>query len=243
MTKQSSQAKIGIIGAMKVEVKDLISGMTNKKKTRIARMDFYEGCLEGVHVVVVQSGIAKVHMAVCAQILIDRFGVTHLINTGVAGSLNKNVGIEDVVISTELVHHDLDATPVGFKLGEVPGCPIYFSANKKLTKFFARVITNVAQTISPQTTVHQGRIASGERFVAEAADKRRIVKLYDALATEMEGAALAQVAWLNRIPFVVLRSISDNANEDSPLDYPTFEKRAARLMATCIREALKEWHD
>lgn len=79
--------------------------------------------------------------------------------------------------------------------------------------------------------------------MAEAADKRRIVKHFNALATEMEGAALAQVAWLNRIPFVVLRSISDNANADSPMDYPTFEKRAAKLMATCIREALKEWND
>ncbi len=243
MPKSSSKTKIGIIGAMKVEVKDLISAMANKKKTRIARMDFYEGRIEGVRVVVVQSGIAKVHMAVCAQILIDRFGVTHLINTGVAGSLNKNVNIEDVVVSTELVHHDLDATPVGFELGEVPGCPVYFPSHKKLTKFFMRVIGDVAQTISPQTTVHQGRIASGERFVAEAADKRRIVKHFDALATEMEGASLAQVAWLNRIPFVVLRSISDNANEESPLDYPTFEKRAAKLMATCIREALKEWND
>lgn len=243
MPKTSSKTKVGIIGAMKVEVKDLISAMANKKKTRIARMDFYEGRIEGVCVVVVQSGIAKVNMAVCAQILIDRFGVTHLINTGVAGSLNNSVRIEDVVVSTELVHHDLDATPVGFALGEVPGCPPYYPANKKLAKFFSRVITNAARTISPQTTVHRGRIASGERFVAEAADKRRIVKHFNALATEMEGAALAQVAWLNCIPFVVLRSISDNANADSPMDYPTFEKRAAKLMATCIREALKEWND
>lgn len=235
--------KIGIIGAMKVEVDDLLKAMPEKTKTTIAKMDFYEGAISGVPVVVVQSGIAKVHMASCAQILIDLFDVTHLMNTGVAGSLSPEVKIEDVVVSTEVVHHDLDGTPVGFKLGEVPGCPIYFKADEKLSKFFSEVIKEVATDVSPDTTVHFGRIASGERFVAEKADKDRIVSLFDAKATEMEGAALAQVAWMNDIPFVVVRSISDNANEDSPMDYPTFEKRAASLMARCIVTALKEWKD
>lgn len=240
---QEKPTKIGIIGAMKVEVDDLIGAMDTKAKTTIAKMDFYEGTIHGIPVVVVQSGIAKVHMAACAQILIDRFNVTHLMNTGVAGSTVPEVKIEDVVVSTEVVHHDLDATPVGFKLGEVPGCPIYFPADKRLSQFFSEVIKKVAADTSPQTTVHFGRVASGERFVAEKTDKDRIANLFDAKATEMEGAALAQVAWMNDVPFVVVRSISDNANEDSPLDYPTFEKRAASLMARCIAVALKEWKD
>lgn len=226
--------KIGIIGAMDNEVRDLVAHMEVDKVTSRAHLDFHEGTIEGVDAVVVKSGIGKVSMAACAQQLVDLFGVDCLVNTGVAGALDDRIEVGDVVVSTQVVHHDMDVTPLGYPLGQIPGYPTYFDADPALVSDFVEAVAEVA----PDLTVFCGTVASGERFVADPVDRARIHKTFDGLCSEMEGAALAQVAWLNDVPFVVLRSMSDKANGEGAESYQEFEDEAASVMAHALMAAL-----
>lgn len=226
--------KIGIIGAMDNEVRDLVAHMEDDKVTSRAHLDFHEGTIEGVDVVVVKSGIGKVSMAACAQQLVDLFGVDRLVNTGVAGALDDRIEVGDVVVSRQVVHHDMDVTPLGYPLGQIPGYPTYFEADPALVSDFVEAVAEVA----PDLTVFCGTVASGERFVADPDDRARIHETFEGLCSEMEGAALAQVAWLNDVPFVVLRSMSDKANGEGAESYQEFEDEAASVMAHALMAAL-----
>lgn len=226
--------KIGIIGAMESEVEDLVSAIHYDRVEGIARMTFHEGVLEGVPVVVVQCGVGKVSAAVCAQILCDRFGVTHLVNTGVAGSLDDAIEVGDVVISTDAIHHDMDVTNLGYEPGQVPGYPTVFAASTELRHHFAKV----CRTVAPEVHVFEGRVASGERFVSTPQDRAQVHGLTGALCSEMEGAAVAQVAWLNNVPYIILRAMSDKADGSGAEDYATFETQAASRMAKLLLAAL-----
>ena len=219
--------KLGIIGAMQVEVEILLAGMENKEEKNIAGSAFYEGTLEGLPCVVVQCGVGKVNAAICAQILCSCYGVTHLVNTGIAGSLCADLDIGDLLVSSDAMYHDFDCVNFGYPFGRVPGMDtVAFPADKTMMDYaFA-----AAEAVNPGHT-KIGRVASGDQFVAEKALKEKIIANTRGLCTEMEGAAIAQTAYRNHLPFVILRAISDKADDSAEMDYPTFERIAAHRCA------------
>ena len=219
--------KLGIIGAMTVEVELLKKKMENLTVTSHAGMEFYDGQLEGLNTVVVQCGVGKVNAAMCAQILCSVFGVTHLVNTGIAGSLCADLDIGDLVVSKDAMYHDFDCVHFGYEMGRVPGMDtVAFPADERLIRYALAA----AEEVNPGHA-RIGRVASGDLFVAEKAAKSRIIEKTGAVCTEMEGAAIAQTAYRNKVPFVILRAISDKADDSAQMDYPTFETQAAHRCA------------
>ena len=206
---------IGIIGAMEEEVKALADMMSGVETATVAGMVFKKGQFKGKDVVVVRSGIGKVNAAVCTQILADRYNVDCVINTGVAGSLKNEINIGDIVISSDAIQHDMDATGFGYKMGVIPRMPVsVFAADRKLIDA-ARAACSEAV---PEIGVFEGRVVSGDQFITDKDTKKRLVETFAAYCTEMEGAAIAQAAYLNSIPFLIIRAISDKA-DDSCLLY------------------------
>ncbi len=228
--------KLGIIGAMQVEVEILLGEMENKKETAIAGMTFYEGKLEGLDTVVVQCGVGKVNAAMCAQVLCSCFGVTHLVNTGIAGSLCAELDIGDLVVSRDAMYHDFDCVNFGYPFGRVPGMDtISFPADP----YMMDMAFAAAEAVNPGHT-KLGRVASGDQFVADKSLKERIIANTQGLCTEMEGAAIAQTAYRNNLPFVILRAISDKADDSAEMDYPTFERIAAHRCAQVAKNLAKQ---
>ena len=227
--------KLGIIGAMELEVETLLAQMENKSAEVVAGSTFYEGQLSGLDVVVVQCGIGKVNAALCVQILCTKFGITHVVNTGIAGSLCAELDIGDLVVSRDAMYHDFDCVHFGYPYGKVPGMDVVsFPANETMIK----LAFDAANDIHPgHVTV--GRVASGDQFVAEQTLKNKIISNTQALCTEMEGAAIAQTAYRNGIPFVILRAISDKADNSAEMDYPTFERIAAHRCAAVTMKMAK----
>lgn len=216
--------KVGIIGAMEVEVETLKKDMTVNKVGTKAGMEFFDGVLNGMPVVVVRSGICKVNAAVCTQILIDDFGVDGVINTGVGGSLNADINIGDIVISTDVIHHDVNATEFGYALGQIPQMKVFsFPADEK----FAEMAKAACNRVNPEIKVWRGRVCSGDQFVSSQEQKTAIIENFHGYTTEMEGAGIAQAAYLNNVPFIIVRAISDKADNSAYVDYATFEKEAA----------------
>lgn len=227
---------IGIIGAMEEEVAILKEKMEDVRIIKKASMDFYEGTLAGRKAVVVRSGIGKVNAGICAQILADVFSVDAIINTGIAGSLNKNINIGDIVLSTDVVQHDMDATGFGYRKGQIPQMPVFFfNADDNLR----RLAAEVCKEVNPDIQVFEGRIASGDQFVCDQGVKDNIVKEFSAYAVEMEGAAIGQAAALNGIPFLIIRAISDKADNSANMDYPAFEKLAIEHSVRLTQGMLK----
>ena len=228
--------KLGIIGAMEEEVETLLQLMEEKQETKKAGSIFYDGILEGLPVTVVQCGVGKVNAAMCTQILCDCFGVTHLVNTGIAGSLCADLDIGDLVVSQDAMYHDVDAVAFGYPMGKVPGMDVTsFPADDMLLGYaFA-----AAEAVNPGHT-KIGRVASGDQFVASKEVKQRIIDLTQGLCTEMEGAAIAQTAYRNKLPFVILRAISDKADDSAEMDYPSFEGIAAHRCAAVTQALAKQ---
>ena len=229
--------KLGIIGAMDVEVATLKEIMTAKVERTIAGAVYCEGRLEGLPAVVVQCGVGKVNAALCVQALCDCFGVTHIVNTGVAGSLDARLDIGDFVISREAMYHDFNCSTLNpdYAVGQVPGLPVKaFPADGMLTE----LAFSAAESICPGHA-HIGMVASGDQFVCHNEHKKTIIENTGALCTEMEGAAIAHAAWRNGIPFVVIRAISDKADDSAEMDYPTFETIAAKRCAEVTRQMAK----
>lgn len=226
---------IGIIGAMEQEVAQLKDAMLIEETVEQAAMSFCRGSLCGKDVVIVQSGIGKVNAGICAQILVDRFAVDVLINTGVAGALDERLNIGDMVISTDAVQHDMDVTMMGYKKGQIPGMDVLaFAADAELVK--KAVLAN--EEANPDIATFAGRVASGDQFIAENNVKDRIISLFGAMCTEMEGAAIAQAAYLNQVSYVIIRAISDKADNSATMDYPTFEKQAIAHSVRLVQNLL-----
>lgn len=217
--------KLGIIGAMDIEIQTLKEKIENLTVTEKTGTEYYEGTLQGLPVVLVKCGIGKVNAAIGAQILCDLFGVTHIVNTGIAGSLCAQQDIGDMVISSDVWHHDFDCVAFGYPMCKIPGMPQSFAADEKLIA----LAKNAAQQTG--SNVRIGRVASGDQFVADPKLKEQIISRTQALCTEMEGAAIAQTAYRNGIPFVILRCISDKADNSAEMDYPSFEAMAAQRCA------------
>ena len=225
--------KLGIIGAMEIEVAILKSKLENAAVTKVGPMEFFEGKLAGCDVVIVMCGVGKVHAAMCTQVLCSRFGVNAIVNTGVAGSLDAELDICDVLVSTDAIQHDMDVTHLGYDVGKVPGLDVQaFPADEKLIRY----AFEASEAIRPGHT-KMGRVATGDQFVNSKALKEQIIENTGAKCTEMEGGAIAQVAYVNQVPFVILRAISDKADDSADMDYPTFEKLAAANCAA-VTEAL-----
>ncbi len=227
-------SKIGIIGAMELEVEQLKSKLALNRVVKKANMEFYEGVLNGADVVIVKSGIGKVNAGICVQILADEFGITHVINTGVAGSLNASLDIGDIVVSSDALYHDMDATGFGYALGEVPQMGVKeFVADKRMVEF----AVESCKKVNPDINVISGEVVSGDQFISSREVKDRIVTNFPkACCTEMEGAAIAHGAYLNNIPFIVIRAISDKADDSAQMDYPTFEREAAKHSAKLVED-------
>lgn len=220
--------KIGIIGAMELEVETLKAAMDITNTLTQAGMEFYEGTLHQAPVVVVRSGIGKVNAALCVQILADVFKVTHIINTGVAGSLNTDLNIGDIVLSKDVLHHDVDATIFGYPPGEVPQLGIReFPGDENML----RLAKASCKEINPDLQVVVGRIVSGDQFISSKDVKQRLIATFRGDCAEMEGAAIAHASYLNKIPFIIIRAISDKADDSAKMDYPTFERQAAHHCA------------
>ena len=214
---------IGIIGAMEEEVAQLKEHMQVEEIFTKASMDFYRGTLNGKDVVVVRSGIGKVNAGICTQILADVFQVDAIINTGIAGSLQAEINIGDLVISSDALQHDMDAREFGYARGQIPRMDtLSFPADEKLIK----AAEASCRKVNPEISTFVGRVVTGDQFIASRAVKDEIKSWSEGLCTEMEGAAIAQVAYLNEIPFVILRAISDKADDSATMDYPTFERQA-----------------
>lgn len=227
--------KLGIIGAMDVEVATLKEIMENKIETKIAGSIYCDGILEGLPAVVAQCGVGKVNAAMCAQVLCSQFHVTHLVNTGIAGSLDAKLDIGDFVISSDAIYHDMDVTNWDYPIGQVPGMDICaFPADAVMMELAYRVAND-----AHPGHVHMGRIASGDQFIRTKEQKNKIIADTQAACAEMEGAAIAHTAYRNGIPFVVIRAISDKADDSAEMDYPTFEAMAARRCAQVTRELAK----
>ncbi len=219
--------KLGIIGAMDIEVTALKEKMKNTAISAVAGMEIYEGTLEDLPVAVVKCGVGKVNAAMCAQILISCFDVTHLVNTGIAGSLDSKLDIGDLLVSRDVMQHDFDCCHFGYAPGQVPGLDVVaFPADADMLT----LAVVAAESVYPGH-VKIGRVASGDQFVCSKEKKENIIAVTGAMCTEMEGAAIAQTAYRNAVPFVILRAISDKADDSAEMDYPTFEKLAARRCA------------
>lgn len=230
-------AKIGIIGAMEVEVDYLKGRLEQATSQVIAGMEFVEGAFEGVPAVVVFCSVGKVNAGICVQILVDRFNVTSVINTGVAGSLDAVINIGDLVVSTDAVHHDMDVCNLGYKPGQVPGFEtIFFPADD----YLRMVVRQAAAEAAPDISVFDGRVASGDQFVRTNEEKQRIINTFAARCCEMEGAAIAHACFLNHIPFVIVRAISDKADGSDSELYPVFEEKAARHCAAIVECAVQK---
>ena len=228
--------KLGIIGAMDVEVATLKNIMENKTERSVAGSIYCEGTLEGIPAVVVQCGVGKVNAAMCAQVLCSCFDVTCLVNTGIAGSLSPVLDIGDFVISKDAIYHDMDVTNWNYPIGQVPGMDVCaFPADDALLKLAYKV----ADEAHPGH-VHIGRVASGDQFIRTKEQKNKIITDTAAVCAEMEGAAIAHTAYRNKIPFVVIRAISDKADDSAEMDYPTFEAMAAKRCAEVTRQLAKE---
>lgn len=224
-------AKIGIIGAMELEVEQLKKEMAVKSVVTKAGMDFFEGTLDDVPVVVVRSGIGKVNAALCVQILADVFQVSHVINTGVAGSLNAKLDIGDILISRDALHHDMDTTIFGYQPGEVPQMGFReFRADERMME----LAREACEKVNPDIRVMFGRVVSGDQFISSKEVKERLIALFQGDCAEMEGASIAHGAYLNGLPFVIIRAISDKADDSAEMDYPTFERRAADHCARLV---------
>ena len=203
--------KIGIIGAMDLEIEKLTKEeMKSEKTVTKAGMVFHVGRLGNTEAVIVKSGVGKVNAAICAQILIDCFDITHLINTGIAGSLCSDINVGDIVISTDAVYHDMDVTAFGYEPGVIPqmGTP------------------NGLKSFPADPLLRQAAV--------DSIREDRIVKTFHPLCTEMEGTAIAHAAYLNSIPFVILRAISDKADEEATVTYEEFEHQAAENCAKLV---------
>ena len=229
--------KIGIIGAMSVEIDTLKKKMSEINVHEYTSMTFFDGTLEGLPVVLVVCGVGKVNAAICVQVLCDRFGVTHIVNTGVAGSLSAQLDIGDLVVSTKAMYHDFDCHNLNpdYPIGQVPGLPVHaFVSDLALVK----MAYDAAEQVHAGH-VRMGVVASGDQFVCDKSQKEKIVADTGALCTEMEGAAISHAAWRNGVPFVVIRAISDKADDTAQMDYPTFEAIAAQRCSSVTQLLVK----
>lgn len=220
---------IGIIVAEEKELLEVKKIMNNLREKNIYEKIFYIGSIEEKEVVLVKSNVGKVNSARVTQLLIDYFNIDLVINVGTAGSVDNSLEIGDVVVATELVQYDFDVTPFGRKLGEIENIGESIKVDEKLLELFNKI------------NVKKGIIASGDKFIVNREDKDNIRNTFNALAIEMEGASIAQVCFLDKIPFLVIRSITDKLDGSSKVDFEKFLESSSKVVANILKELLKKY--
>ena len=228
--------KYGIIGAMDPEVRSLQESLTDPKSEIIADMKFVSGKLGQTEAVIVKCGMGKVNAGICAHTLIQKYGCTKIINTGVAGSLDNRIDIGDIVVSTEAVQHDFDVSIIGFQKGEIPYTGLVaFPSDPALHDEAVKAVKATA----PEINVFEGRVCSGDQFIASSEQKNKILETFGGLCCEMEGGAIAQVCYLNHTPYVILRAISDKADHSEEMSFEQFAETAAKRCAAIVHVMVK----
>ena len=218
------KANIGIIGAMDDEVRELISMLQGRSTEVVGSIEFNTGSLYGKNVVIARCGIGKVFAALCAEAMIIKYSPDLIINSGVGGALDKSLRPLDIVFADKLVQHDMDTSAIGDPVGLVSGINrFYFETDARARD----ILCESAGKLGINYVV--GTIATGDKFISDKADKERITALFGASACEMEGGAIAHASFVNGTPCVVVRAISDSADGEATMDYPTFLPRAAKI--------------
>lgn len=230
----SFKANIGIIGAMDDEVREIISMLKDQSCERVSGIDFYTGTLFDKNVVIARCGVGKVFAAICAEAMMIKYSPDLIVNTGVGGALDKALRPLDIVFADKLVQHDMDTSAIGDPVGLISGINrVYFETDERARN----ILAEVAGALSVNYRI--GTVATGDKFVSSAEDKERINSTFGAVACEMEGGAIAHTSFVNGTPFIVVRAISDSADGDASMDYPTFLPIAAKI-STDLTLALVE---
>ena len=230
------KADIGIIGAMSVEVEALIGMLEDRAEEIVGGIKFNTGSLFGKKIVVAQCGVGKVFAAICAEAMIIKYSPSLVVNTGVGGALNKELRPTDTVIAERLLQHDMDTSPLGDPKGLISGInKVYFDTDERARE----ILTSAAERLGLRAML--GTVASGDKFVADRADKERIVSEFSADVCEMEGGAIAHTAFVNGTPFIVIRAISDSADGEANMDYMEFLPIAAKNSSALTLELIKAW--
>ncbi|MBQ7343241.1 MAG: 5'-methylthioadenosine/adenosylhomocysteine nucleosidase [Clostridia bacterium] len=228
------KADIGIIGALEDEVREIISRLDNKTTEKVGSIEFNLGELFGKKIVIARCGVGKVFAAICAEAMIIKYSPALIVNSGVGGALDKTLRPCDIVFADKLVQHDMDTSPIGDPVGLISGINrIYFETDERAR----RVLVEAAAELGVNYLV--GTVATGDKFISAKEDKDRITSLFAASACEMEGGAIAHTAFVNGTPFMVVRAISDSADGDACMDYPTFLPIATKT-STALTLALIE---
>ncbi len=225
--------RVGIIVAMQEELEEILNIMKNVEEKEILGLNFKIGQIEKNKVVVVKCGVGKVNAARVAQILIDKLDVKYMINVGAAGALNPFLNIGDIVIGKKLVQHDFDITAFDHDKGYITGVGEYIYSDEKLVQKFEKIINSLSDNTYKTVT---GVIATGDIFCTDIEMKNKIYTKFDADCVEMEGAAIAQVCYLDKIPFIVIRSISDSPNGKNEVDFDKFVELASKRCANLLKE-------
>lgn len=228
--------KLGIIGAMDLETEILKSSMDVTGIREVAGMSYYSGTIDGKSVVVVTCGVGKVNAAACTQILISEFRVDAIVNTGVSGAIHNDLNVGDIVISTDCMEHDFDCTGFGYKPGIIPRLDnSVFVADSKLVD----LAYDASLCAVTKYKIYKGRIVSGDQFVSSMERKQFIEENFEAHTTEMEGASIAHVCYLSKVPFVIIRAMSDKADGSAHVSFDDFAKEAAENSSQIVLNMLK----
>ena len=228
---------VGIIGAMDMEVKDLLVHMEGKNEEEISGIKYYTGKINGIECAAAQCGIGKVAAAMCAQTMILKYHPKAVVNVGVAGGIGKDIHIGDIVVSDCAVQHDMDTSALGDPVGMISGINIVkIPASAKLVGL---AVAKAKKVYKPEN-VHTGTIATGDQFIGGAEKLKKIASVFGASACEMEGGSIAQVCYINKTDFVILRAISDNADEKAGVDFNDFAEKSAKETARLIMDMLPE---
>lgn len=228
------KADIGIIGALNDEVREIISKLEDRQTETVGSIEFNLGKLYGRNVVIAKCGVGKVFAAICAEAMIIKYSPSLIVNSGVGGALDKSLRPLDIVFADKLVQHDMDTSPLGDPLGLISGINrVYFETNDRARDVLAQAATDLGINYAV------GTVATGDKFISDKADKDRLISLFGASACEMEGGAIAHTAYVNGVPFIVVRAISDSADGEACMDYPTFLPLATKI-STALTLALIE---
>lgn len=225
---------IGIIGAMQSETAAIVGGMKDAVTQEISGIPFVRGEWCGKEVVVATCGVGKVFAALCTEAMILTYHPEYIINTGVAGALDPTLRILDVVIADQVVQHDMDTSPLGDPAGMISGInEVYLPADEGVSSKLAWAAAKLG------VFAMKGAVASGDQFIAEGEKKEHIRRNFGAACCEMEGAAIGQVCYVNKVPFAILRAISDGASEGAIMDFPVFAEKAAEQSVNILQQMFK----
>lgn len=220
---------------MEPEVELLKNAMLVEKEDKIAHATAYAGTLNGQNIVLVQSGIGKVNASIITALLLERYNIDYVINTGVAGAMGENLKVTDMVVSTEVLHHDVDATNFGYSYGQVPGMPAVYTSDEMLVRQ-----SLAALSLNDEINGSSGLIVSGDSFIDSDAEKENIFANFpDAMCVDMESASIAQTCWQFNTPFVIIRSMSDSANESADMNYEEFLAKACVHSSEVVKSLLR----